>query len=98
MSFMISGKEHCGCDRHGCGSKPTVMSLGKMLYGTFLCLAVLSSDFKFPTYFYMTEKLKNFNRTALSWHLRKQVGVIACPIYSASVTLVQMRRINIEMK
>ena len=26
-------------------------------------------------------KLKNFNLTAISWHLRKQVGVITCPIY-----------------
>ena len=42
-------------------------------------------------------KLKNFNRIAISWHLRKQVGVIACPMYSASAALLRARRINIEI-
>ena len=36
--------------------------------------------------------------TAISWHLRKQVGVIAYPMYSASVASLRVRRINIEIK
>ena len=34
----------------------------------------------------------------MSWHLRKQVGVIAYPMYSASVTFLRLRKINIEIK
>ena len=43
-------------------------------------------------------KIKNFNLTAISWHLQKQVGVIACPMYSASEAFLRVRRINIEIK
>ena len=42
--------------------------------------------------------LLNYKRTAISWHLRKQVGVIAYPMYSASVAFLRVRRINIEIK
>ena len=34
----------------------------------------------------------------MSWHLRKQVGIIAYPMYSASVAFLRVRRINIEIK
>ena len=37
-------------------------------------------------------------RTAISWYLRKQVGKIACPMYSASVAFLRVRRINVEIK
>ena len=46
----------------------------------------------------LKNKMKNFNRTAISWYLRKQFGVIACPMYSASVAFLQVKKINIEMK
>ena len=36
--------------------------------------------------------------TAISWHLRKQVGVIAYPMYSTSVTFLRVRRITVENK
>ena len=53
----------------------------KTLYGTFLCLAILASSAKFQSSLYKTKKkqIKNFNRAAISWYLRKQVGIIACP-------------------
>ena len=35
---------------------------------------------------------------AISWHLRKQVRVIAYPMYSASVAFLRVRRINTEIK
>ena len=46
-------------------------------------LEVLASNSKFQLYLYKTKKvkLKNFNRTVISWHLRKQIGVIACHMY-----------------
>ena len=74
------------CDQHGLGQnllRHSVESLGKTLYGTFFCLMVLASSSKFQSFFYKTKKKqnKNFNRTAMSWHLRKRVGVIACPMY-----------------
>ena len=31
-------------------------------------------------------KIKNFKQIAISWHLWKQVKVIACPMYNASNT------------
>ena len=34
----------------------------------------------------------------MSWHLQKQVGVIAYLMYRTSVTFLQVRRINIEIK
>ena len=33
-------------------------------------------------------KQKNFNQTAISWYLQKQVGIIACLMYSASVAFL----------
>ena len=44
------------------------------------------------------KQIKNFNRTAISWYLRKQVGVIAWPIYSAFVAFLQVSKINIKIK
>ena len=34
----------------------------------------------------------------MSWHLGKQVWVIACPTYNASVALLRVKRINVEIK
>ena len=37
---------------------------------------------------------KIFYCTAISWHLRKQVGVITCPIHDAFDAFLQVKRIN----
>ena len=42
-------------------------------------------------------KIKNFNRPAISWQLLKQAGVLASPMHSASVAFLRVRRINIEI-
>ena len=79
------------CDQHGIGSKPTsVVSLENTLYGPFLSLVILARSYKFQSYLYeKTVKLnKAFNQTAIFWHFRKQVGVISCPMYSASVAFL----------
>ena len=43
-------------EQHGLGSKShsrhSVVSLGNTLYGTFPCLVVLASNFKFQSYLY----------------------------------------------
>ena len=45
-------------------------------------------------------KTKNFNRTAISWHFRKQVLVIIynCSKYGASKAFLQAKKIKIEKK
>ena len=55
----------------------------KILYRIFPCMAVLTSSSKVLSYHYKTKnvKTKNFNRTAISRHHRKQVGAITCPMY-----------------
>ena len=45
-----------------------------------------------------TSRAKTSSINQTSWHLRKQVGVIAYPTYSAFVAFLQVRRINIEIK
>ena len=58
-------------DRNGLGSKPT--------------RAILLSPWKrhFTALFsawWSWQAVLNYKRTSISWHLRKQVGVIACPM------------------
>ena len=68
-------------------------------FSTFLCLVVLASTSKLNSYLYKIKKRnKNFNRTAISRHLPKQVAVVACPKYSASDVFLRVRRIDIEVK
>ena len=44
------------------------------------------------------KKLKHMRAREIQFILRKQVGVIAYPKYSASVAFLRVRRINIEIK
>ena len=41
---------------------------------------------------------KNFNGITISWHLSKQVRVLACPMYSISDAFVRVRRTNKKIK
>ena len=52
----------------------SVVSLVKTLYGTFPRLMASTSSFKFQSYLY-------FKWMAISWYLRKQIGVIAYLMY-----------------
>ena len=36
--------------------------------------------------------MKNFNKTAISCYLRKQGGIIACPMHSASVAFLRVKK------
>ena len=42
--------------------------------------------------------LKEQFKAWVSWHLRKQVGVIAYPMYSTSVAFLRVRRITVKNK
>ena len=42
-------------------------------------------NFNRPSIYKTKNRINNFKRTAVTWHLRKQVGVIACLMYSASI-------------
>ena len=55
-------------------SPHSVVFFGKTLYDTFPCVVVLASSSKLQSYLY-------YKRTAISWYLRKQVWVIAYPMY-----------------
>ena len=72
--------ERRDCDRHDLDSKPTRAIL--------LCLWKRHFTVLYPAWWSWRAilnkspiSIKNFKRTAISWHLRKQVGVIACPMY-----------------
>ena len=89
--------ERWGRDQHGLGSKPTL--------AIFLFFWERHFTALFPVWWswqadlnYSHISIKNFKRTAISWHLQKQVRVIACPTYSPSGAFLQVRRINIEIK
>ena len=91
-------------DRHGFRSKATRAIL-LCSWETYFMLchfpawrswqAVLNYSFM---YIKVKTKLKNFNRTAIFWHLRKQVGIIAFLVYSAADAFVRVGRINTEIK
>ena len=72
---------------------PFCCVLGKNTLRHFSLLGGLGKQF-----YIIVISLLNSKRTAISWHLRKQVGVIAYPMYSASVALLRVKRINIEIK
>ena len=79
VSSVVKGLRAPDCDRHGIVLKPTRAILLCSWERHFIALfpawrswqAVLNS----------VKSLKNFNRTAIFWHLRKQVGLIAYPTY-----------------
>ena len=78
---------------------PGTVFLGKTLYGTFPCLAVLASSSKFYSYLYKTKNLnKKFQRTAISWYHQKQVAVIICPIAPPSFFASQEDKYGDKMK
>ena len=76
-------------NQHCLGSKPTRAIL---LYPWERHFTALS-----PAW-WSWQAVLNYKQIAISWHLQKQVGVIACPMYSASVAFLRVRRINIEIK
>ena len=90
-------------DQHGLGQNPLApfcCVLGKDTLWHFPLLGGLSKQF-----YIKVISLLNYKRTAIFWHLRKQVGVIAyvvlAPILlciSASVAFLRVRKINIEIK
>ena len=86
------------CDRHGLSSKPTraILLRSWKRHLTALYPALRSSQAVRNFSHILSKqktKIKNFKPTAIPWHLRKQVGVIACPTYK------QLRRFpNTEIK
>ena len=89
-----------GRNQHGLGLKPA----RAILFGSWDTThshawwswqAVLNFS---HIYIKLKIKLKSFNRTVISWHLRKQVRVIACPMNSTLISFLRFKRINIEMK
>ena len=66
-------------DQHGLGSKPTRVILLCPWERRFRALSPacgLGKHFKITVI-----SLLNYKRIAISWHLRKQIGVIAYPMY-----------------
>ena len=74
------------CEQHGLDSKPphaillcpwgrhfTVLFPAWWSWQAVLNFSHISIKIK--------KRIKNFNRTVISWYLRKQVEVIACPMY-----------------
>ena len=92
------------CDRDDIGSKPTraifLYHWEKKLYNTSPCLVVLASSSKFQSC--LNKNIKNQNKKfqpdSNIWHLWKQVGVIACPMYRTSISFLQFRGIIIKNK
>ena len=59
----------------------SVVSLGKTLYGTTTAWWSWQAVLNFNQIsIKLKNKITNFNRTAISWHLWKQVWVISCPM------------------
>ena len=72
VGSVVKWLEHCACDQHDLGLKPT--------HAILLCswerhFAALS-----PAW-WSWQAVLNYKWTAISWHLWKQVGVIAYPMY-----------------
>ena len=76
---MVEWSERRACDRYGLGSKPTraVLLYPWERHSTALSPAWWSWQAVTISVIF----LLNFKRTAMSWHLRKQVGVIAFLMY-----------------
>ena len=59
---------------------PSVVSW-KTLYGTFPAWQSWQAVLNFSHIFKIKKNYKKFYRTAISWHLQKQVGMIVCITY-----------------
>ena len=87
ISSVVEWLEHCDYDQHGLGLKPTrailLCSFGKDTLRHFPLRGSLGKQFQISviSLYNLKNKIKNFNQTAISGHLQKQVGLIACPIY-----------------
>ena len=79
VGSVVKWLRHLAHDQHGLGSKPTHAILlchwEKHFMALFTCLVVLASSSKLKSY------LLNYKRTAISWHLQKQVEVNAYSTY-----------------
>ena len=78
--------EHRNCNRHGLGLKSTRAIQLCPWERHFITLSpAWRSRQALLTFSHICKNLKNQNKnfkwTAISWHLRKQVGVIACSMY-----------------
>ena len=86
VDSVVESLKCCVCDQHGLGSEPTRIILLCPWERHFTALspawmswqAVLNLSHVFMK---LKKQNKKFERTAISWHLRKQVWIIACPIY-----------------
>ena len=100
---MVKWSKHCDFDQYDLGSKLTFAILlfpwerhfmtdffASALVKQFQTLVISVSKLK--------KKIKSFTWTAISWYLHKQIWVIACPMYNASVIFLLVRRINVEIK
>ena len=94
QSSMFEWLKHRTYDQHGLGSKPTGTILLCPWERHFTALSPAWWSWQAVlNYSHISTKL-----LADSRHLQKQVGVIAYPMYSASVAFLRVRRINIEIK
>ena len=94
--------EHRDCDREDSGSKHSrAILLCPWERLTALSPALWWSWQAVLNFSHISIQLKKYQLDSKSWHwqikfwhLRKQIEVIACPMYSASVTFLRVRRIN----
>ena len=76
VGSVIEWLEHGNCDRHGRGSKPTHVILLYLWERHFTALSPAQWSWQAVLNFSHIFLL-NFKQTAISWHLWKQVEVIA---------------------
>ena len=93
VGSVIEWLKRCACDRHGLGSKSTraILLCPREKHFTPLFFACWSWQ-RVLNFSHIFIKLKNkkkthFNRKAISWHLRKQIGVIAYALSISPPTL-----------
>ena len=79
VGSIVEWLERRDCDRHGPGSKPTRAIVLCTWERHFTALS--SACWSWQAVLNKIISLPNYKRTAISWHLRKQVGVIAYPMY-----------------
>ena len=99
VGSVVEWLKHRTDDQHGLGSKPTRAILLCSWERHFTALSPAWWSWQAILYYInISTTILHYQRTAISWHLRKQVWVIAYPMYSASVAFLRTRRIKIEIK
>ena len=77
VGSMVEGLKHCAYDQHGLGSKPTCTILLCPWEKNFITLSLAW----WSCHAILIISLLSYKQTAISWHLWKQVRVIAYPMH-----------------